>query len=266
MQVERAQPVLPGFEDESEGWSLGPESALLFESPAEIFRRVFRAVRPRTALPSLTVEFRRFANANSFIQLDAGELKIRISDALESAPAPVLEALGFILICKLYRKPVPAERRDCYNLYLNRQDVRRNLHLLRQSRGRKHLSGPAGKHYQLDEVFAAVNTRFFNGMMAQPSLGWSRRVSRTILGHFDPSHNAIILSRLLDRADVPRLAVEFVMYHEMLHIRFPIEAKGTRRRFHPKAFRDAEKQFPEYKEAKAMLDRLCGSARRSENW
>jgi len=266
MQVERDQLRLPGFDDEQPAAPAQSAAALFFETPVEICRRVFRDVRPRTPLPEFSVEFCRFANANSFIRSENGRLELRITDALEGAPSPILEALAYILICKLYRKPVPAAQRHRYNLYLNRQDMRRSLHLLRQTRGRKHISGPQGERYNLETVFTEINARFFNGLLAQPALGWSRTASKTILGHFDPSHNAIIISRLLDKPNAPRLAVEYVMYHEMLHLRYPVETKGARRRIHPKAFRDAEKLFPQLKEAKAILDALCGAARRSESW
>ena len=251
MQVESRQLQLPGF---------------YHHDPAEICRQVFRAVRPRTPLPAFTVEFRRFANANSFIQSRNGRLEFRITDALEAAPAPILESLAYILICKLYRKPVPAAQRERYNLYLNRQDVRRDLHLLRQTRGRKHISGPQGQRFNLADIFHETNAKFFAGLLPQPALGWSLRVSKTILGHFDPSHNAIIVSRLLDKPNAPRLAVEYVMYHEMLHVRHPIETIGSRRSIHPKVFRDAEKLFPQLKEAKSILDKLCGAARRDDAW
>lgn len=265
MQVERGQPRLPGFDDDDPPPPALPP-AVLFETPVEICRRVFRDLRPRTPFPDFHVEFCRFANANSFIRLEAGRLEIRVSDILEGAPAPIFEALAYILISKLFRKPVPQAHRHRYNLYLNRQDVRRHLHLLRQTRGRKHISGPQGERYNLETLFQELNDRYFNGLLAQPALGWSRRPSKTILGHFDPSHNAIIISKLLDKPNAPPLAVEYVMFHEMLHLRFPIETKGARRRFHPKEFRDAEKQYPHLKEAKAVLEKLCGAQRLSENW
>ena len=81
-------------------------------------------------------------------------------------------------------------------------------------------------------------------------------MSRSMLGHFDPSHNAIIISRILDREGVPALALEYVMFHEMLHLRYPVEHSGARRRVHTKEFREAEKKFPKWKEAKEMLKRL----------
>lgn len=232
------------------------ESALLFETPEEIYARVFRDLKPRTRPPVIKVEFCRFANANSFIRMENGRLHVRIADILEGAPAPVMEALAYILLSKLFRWPVPRVYNHRYRLYLNRREVRRSLHLVRQIRGRKLLSGSRGSVYDLDEVFEKLNQEHFNGLMARPNLSWSRRSSRSILGHYDPSHNAIIISRLLDSETIPRLSLEYVLFHEMLHLRFPAEHKGPHRRVHTKEFRDAESAFSGLREAKEWIKRL----------
>jgi len=156
----------------------------------------------------------------------------------------------------LYRKPIPRAYSHRYRLYLNRRDVRRQAQLVRQIRGRKFLSGPRGEVHDLEEVFERLNQRFFDGFMGRPQLGWSRGASRAMLGHFDPSHNAIIISRIFDRPQTPPLALEYVMFHEMLHLRFPVEHGGARRRVHTREFREAEKAFPNLVEAKATLKRL----------
>ena len=232
------------------------QTALFFETPEEIFARVHREIRPRTATPEVRITFRRYANANSRIHLKDSLLDVVISDVLQGAPAPILESLAWILISKLYRRPVPAVFEHRYRLYLNRRDVRRELHLVRQIRGRKFISSPQGKHYDLEEIFENLNQRFFYGLMGRPQLSWSRRPSRTLLGHFDPSHNAIVLSTIMDRPEVPRLAVEYVMYHEMLHLRFPVEHRGARRCVHTPEFKKAEKEFPGLDEAKEALKHL----------
>ena len=181
------------------------ESALLFETPEEIFARVFRALRPRTKAPRIALEFCPFANADSYASAEEGELRIRMSDLLEGAPAPILEALAYILLGKLFRKPVPGTYAHRYRLYLNRREMRRKMHLVRQIRGRKFVSGPQGNCYNLETVFEDLNFQYFHGLMARPLLGWSRLPSRTTLGHYDPSHNAIIVSSRLDGAAVPLL-------------------------------------------------------------
>ena len=54
---------------------------------------------------------------------------------------------------KLYRKDVPRIYSHRYRLYLNRRDMRRQAHLIRQLRGRKFISGPKGENYDLEEIF-----------------------------------------------------------------------------------------------------------------
>lgn len=234
----------------------GLQASLFFETPLEIYARVFRELKPRTVMPELSLEFCRFANADNFIRLDQGKLHVRMSDLLEGAPAPVTEALAHILLGKLYRKPVAGKYNHRYRLYLNRRDMRRQAHLVRQIRGRKFISGPVGEQYNLEEVFERLNAQYFDGLMGRPQLGWSRGTSRRMLGHFDPSHNAIVISRIFDRRETPLLALEYVMFHEMLHLRYPVDHSGTRRCVHTKEFKHAEKQFPQFKEAKELLKRL----------
>lgn len=239
------------------------ETAIFFETPQQLYQRVFHQLRPRTLLPEIDVQFRKFANANSSIRLADGKLIVKIADLLQGAPAPVAEALAFILLSKLFRKPVPPIYQHRYRLWLNRRDVRRTLHLVRQSRGRKFLDGPVGDHYNLEEIFDSLNEHYFHGLLARPRLGWSRQRSRTRLGHYDPSHNTIVLSRIMDSDVAPKIVVEYVMYHEMLHLAHPEEHCGSRRRIHTREFQQAERQFVQFAEAKKALTVLLRAKSRT---
>lgn len=231
-------------------------SALFFESAEEVFRRVHREIKPRTAVPPLTVEYKAFANADSHVRLEHGRIEVKITDLLHQAPAHVTEALAHILLGKLYRKTVEPQYDHRYRLYLNRKDVRKKIDESRRTRGRKHLLPPQGAVYDLAEVFEALNQAHFGGMMVRPSLGWSHVRSRTRLGHFDPSHGMIIISRIFDDPKAPKLTLDYVMFHEMLHLHYPVLHTGTRRCVHSKDFKAHEKQFPEFEEAKKLLKKM----------
>ena len=69
-------------------------------------------------------------------------------------------------------------------------------------------------------------------MQARPQMSWSQARARNLLGHYDPAHNAIIVSRIFDHPRVPRYAVEYIVYHEMLHLRHPVKLNGSRRCVH----------------------------------
>jgi hypothetical protein len=232
------------------------ESALLFESPEQIFARVFRRLKPEHPLPEIRVEFRRFAGAHSAARLRDHRLEVRIADLLRDAPAPVLESLAHILLCKLLRRPVPELYSRRYRMYLYRRDIRDRIDTARRQRGRRRVDEPRGACFDLEEIFDDLNRRYFHGALPRPALAWTQRPSKTSLGRYDAAHDTIVLSKLLDSPAVPRVVVEYVMYHEMLHLHYPVEHHNGRRRIHTPEFRKAERQFTGYEEARKAIKKL----------
>src|SRR5205085_11993934 len=97
----------------------------------------------------------------------------------------------------------------------------------------------------LVEILPDLNRRFFHGELSHPRLGWSPIRSPNSLGHYDTAHHTITISRLLDSLQVPRCVVEYLVFHEMLHIKYPTERRGPRRIVHSRNFRAEEKRFPQ---------------------
>lgn len=221
-----------------------------------LFEQAYREVRPRAPIPEFKVQFFPFANLNNTIRLRQGRILVRISDLLEGAPEPVLHAIFHILIAKLYRKQIDAQHAARFRKFTGSQSVAAKTHLIRQIRGRKRLLGPQGTHYNLEEIFEELNTRFFHGLMARPLMTWSGNHSRYRLGHYDPAHNTIVISRVFDRCEMPRYALEYLIYHEMLHLRFPVKLRGSRRCVHGAEFQAEEKRFPQLEDAKEYLKKL----------
>jgi len=225
-------------------------------SVRDIFEHEYRALRPRAPQPPLDIRFKRFTSLNTTIRLREGQLHVRLSDILETAPPDVLSAIAHILIAKLYRKDIDPARASRYRRYTTSETIARQAEHVRQTRGRKRISTAQGEFYDLDEVFETLNARFFHGMMGRPTLTWSSQQARRMLGHYDAAHNTIVVSKVFDRADTPRAAVEYLLYHEMLHLKHPVKVKGGRRCVHSREFQAEEKLFPDLVEAKAYLKRL----------
>jgi len=221
-----------------------------------ILETAYRELRPRAPLPEFRAEFFPSANLNNTVRLRDGQVRVRLSDLLEGAPQPVLHAIAHLLLAKLYRKPVAPSHARRYRQYAGRRDVSAKTHLVRQMRGRKQLSGPQGGVYNLEQIFDELNRRFFHGLLGRPLMTWSRDHARNSLGHYDPAHNAIVVSRVFDHPRVPRYAVEYLVYHEMLHLKHPVRLRGSRRCVHPPQFQAEEKLFPRLAEAKRFLQTI----------
>src|ERR1700734_1978907 len=207
-------------------------------------------------MPELGVEFFAFANINNTIRLRQGKLFVRLSDLLEGAPDAVLQAIAHILLAKMYRKPIERAHATRYRRHICGQDISKKAHLVRQMRGRKRIESAQGQYYNLENIFDDLNTRFFHGLLARPQITWSRDHARYRLRHYHPAHNAIVVSRAFDHPRVPRFAVEYIVYHEMLHLKHPVKLRGSRRCVHSSEFQAEEKLFPDLDRAKDFLKNL----------
>ncbi len=184
-----------------------------------------------------------------------------MSEILKDSPPDVLRALAWILVARLLGKRVPTIHDRVYRDYSLTPAVRRSADLARLERGRKMISSAQGEVYDLDRMFAKLNKRFFDGAIPKPTITWSQRRTKRILGHHDHVYNSITISKTLDSTDIEDWFVEYVLYHEMLHIKHPARLINGRRYYHTNAFRLDERKFPHYAEAQRRLDRLMRSRR-----
>jgi len=222
-----------------------------------IFRTAHRELRPRTPIPEIKIEFFPFAGLNHTARLNEGQLTIRVSDIFTDAPAEIYRSLAQILLGKLYGKKIDQTHHQTYRTFILTDTIQERARVVRTNRSRlRGARGSQGRHVDLNQMFDRLNEQYFSNTLAKPHISWSARKTRYILGRFDSTHNTIFISRLFDSSEVPIYVAEYVMFHEMLHLQYPVEHGGKRRRVHTREFREAEKKFPGLVEAKELLKRL----------
>ncbi len=191
---------------------------------------------------------------------------IRISDHCRLAPGEVLESIAVLLACKILRRKPSSEALRIYDAFRLHPETERRVQLRRLQRGRKQIEDAKGKCYSLEEIYSELNQLYFNGQVEVRKLGWGARRSWSRLGHYDPVHNTITISPVLDSTKVPRPVVAYLLYHEMLHTLFNGIDSGIRKRHHPPEFYRAERSFPSYAAARKFLDRFCRTRGRGPAW
>ncbi|NWG12350.1 MAG: hypothetical protein HXY20_02310 [Acidobacteria bacterium] len=184
---------------------------------------------------------------------------LRISDHCRSAPHCVLESIAIILGCKVLRKRPPAEHMRIYEHFRHDPAVEAMVRERRRRRGRKVIR-PAGRYHDLRLYYEEVNRQFFNSQVELRAIGWSARSSWSRLGHFDPVHRTVTISPVLDSPALAAMVLKYLVYHELLHAVLDDERGGTRVNCHTRAFRNAEHAYPDYAEAKRLLDEFCRSS------
>ncbi len=188
-------------------------------------------------------------NRRTILSVRAGKtgfrapLELRIHHSFTAAPEEVLQAVATFVESKrgsdLAREALVV--------------IREHFTAHRETaRARKVVLRPEGVAFDLREVFADLNERYFEGRIAA-AITWGksaisspcgrRRSASLQLGSYSYEDRLIRLHRVLDHAEVPRYVVEAVVYHEMLHADMPPEIRGGKRYFHTPEFRRRERIY-----------------------
>jgi hypothetical protein len=224
---------------------------------APIVDRAHRQLKPRTSPPPVVTEYFPFAGLNHTARLRDNVLRVRISDLFIDAPESVIYSLSLILLAKLYRKKLDVDVHRVYRDFILDPQIQERARELRGTRGRAVRGrGPNGRFFDLNESFDRINRFYFGSQMERPRILWSERRSRRTLGRYDAARYSIFISRVFDSPGVPAIVVDYVMYHEMLHIRHQSCVHNCRILVHTAEFRADERRFDGFPEAKRWLKNL----------
>jgi Protein of unknown function DUF45 len=222
-----------------------------------LFQRVFTRIGCDGRPPRFRVEFYPYASLVLTIRRREDIVFVRFSDLLRRAPLAVLEGAAALLLSRVYRRKAPRGLVEAYLEYARSHRTRSRITQMRRGRVRLASAGPLGRHFDLEKMFERLNAKYFAGSLQRPHIGWSVRNWRRQFGCYDPGPNQILLNRRMDHHAVPQVAVEYVLYHEMLHVKHPTRRSGCSLVSHSSEFRAEEKRFVEFERARKILDHLA---------
>ena len=243
--------------------SINDDSEELLSEVAEIYRATFARLDKSRQPPQVHVRFYPYVGINHTIRVRDGKVYVRIGEVCHDMPLSAHRGLARILVGKLFSRKTPPGARDAYESYIQTVEVRERADDSKRTRGRKVVTGTKGEIYDLDEMFDSLNFWYFGGRLQKPTLTWSPRKSFHILGHHDSTHDTISVSRSLDSKSVPQFVVEYVLFHEMLHVAHPTVHHNGRRYNHTPAFRRDERRFANYHAAERWIESNVGKLRRA---
>lgn len=220
-------------------------------------QRMFTRIGCDGRPPHFQVEFYPYSSLVLTIRRREEWVYVRFSDLLKRAPLDVLEAAAALLLSRVYRKRAARAMVRPYLDYARSDRVRRRIDRMRRQRVRRVPTLAQGRHHDLAQLFDRLNRQYFAGELARPHIGWSTRGWRRQFGCYDPGPNQIVLNRRMDQPAIPQFVVEYVLYHEMLHVKHPTRRSGCTLLSHSPEFRREEKRFAQFTIARKFLDRLA---------
>jgi len=233
------------------------------EQIKSFYEEAFQIYDGKRPIPDIEVRFYPYIGINHTIRVRDGKIFVRIAEICRAMPPNSQKALAYILVAKLLRKKVSPEAREIYSSFIKTQEIRALATENKRARGRKIISSANGDFYNLDEMFASLNGNYFQDKLPKPVLSWSARKTYRILGHHDSTHETVIISKSLDDKKVPKYVVEYVLFHEMLHIFHPTEHRNGRRFNHTPQFRCNERKYAYFEEAENWIERNVKNLKRN---
>ena len=218
--------------------------------------RLFKIISPIVSGHGLELRTASFCGTKEFQaswKRSGGGVDIMISDYLIDAPCDVITDFSQTVVGTI------AGRRPAYGkTYLDwvKSDEyissKREIYLRRS----RNLTGsPEGNERDLTE---SLNRILDLGLLVPDGidnsfLSWTKIPNVRKLGFCSPMMRVIGISCVLDDDSVPEFVLDYVVYHESLHL-----AQGYRpgQRPHSKKFRADERKYPRYEEAERYLRSL----------
>lgn len=111
-----------------------------------------------------------------------------------------------------------------------------------------------GNYYDLEQLFTKINREYFDNKMVKPRLTWNQILTKRKLGHYERTRDRVVISRTLDQQNVPRMIVELVLYHELLHKHLGVQFVNGKFRAHTPEFRRSEQKYQHYQAAMKWIE------------
>ncbi|MBM9577198.1 M48 family metallopeptidase [Leptospira sp. 201903070] len=209
----------------------------------------FLNVRGGRILLGKTVRYKfyPYTNLGSAIRISSGVLEFKIHSSYRESDS--LEAVVELLLCKLLKLPIPkaiSERvQKFYELHSKLKSV--------TNKRKKRIESSESKNAVLKEILSRINEKFLGIDLSDIEIYWGKGSSKTRLGHFDPAHRMIVINPILGRQVVPIFVLEYIVFHELLHVHIPATRKNGKNVIHGREFRALERKYPDYLRANRWL-------------
>ncbi len=177
-------------------------------------------------------------------------IHLTITSYLEDAPPEVIDDIvRFVVDRKTGFRPVHFEEYIATDEFI----LSKRPLFLEQSKRFKCAS--EGEFRSLSD---SVQRLYDSGLLDEDDLQntyitWSKRRAVRTLGVCYAMFRVIAITPALDTLDLPEDCLDFVVYHEFLHLRVGVKIG---KRNHNRTFREQERMFPDYKRVDRDLQKL----------
>ena len=217
-----------------------------------ILNQAFSTVGKEYGYDSVSAEIAEFKDFKLKWRRSCGWIEFTVSDYLKDAPQEIIEGIARIIFSRISgsgSKEYPKNMEEWLTNYefakANRPTyLRRSRNLTRSAKGR--CRGLTESYNRLVE----------QGMIPQMDdivFTWTKEPNIRRVGYCSILMRVIAISSVFDTEEIPEFVLDFIVYHEMLHMMRGFDPLG---KLHDAEFQADESKYPMKAESEEWLRRL----------
>jgi hypothetical protein len=219
----------------------------------EAMEEAFQQVGRRFGFVDVEASYYPFKEFKTTWQRMGSEATFKVTDYLQDADQAIIHDFAACLFTRIQK-----QRREVYTPrvrdYLRSDEfVRINQEkYLRRSRNLTFSS--FGEVYDLDVLLSSLRRKGLLENGQDTFLSWTDKPNRFRMGYCSVLMKVVAISSALDRKEVPDYVAEYVLYHEMLHLKLGTDSL---RSYHDADFKREERRYPRWREAENWLKKVA---------
>jgi len=206
----------------------------------EMLNEIFVKVGKGYGHDSISAEFKGLKDTMVRSRRRDGHVELKVSDIFEGAPPEVMNGLANMIFSQLYRKKRGRYTKEILDWMMS-DDFVRSKQPIFLKRSRNLTRSAAGEHIDLDDSYERLIDLGLVDRDGNIVISWTKRDNAKKIGYCSFFMRVVVISSILDSPDTPPFVIDYILYHELLHLRKGVDPL---RRHHNKEFLDLEDLYP----------------------
>lgn len=203
-------------------------------------------------IKNYAVTFKPMKEASVSWILRNGVLHVTLTDYLKDAPADITEEICVWIDARLDGKRGSLE---LYKNWVNDTDFRIRHRPTYMRRSKNLACTDVGKHRSLTDSLDRLLEKGYivPSDIEDSCFTWTKRPNRRRVGYCSPMMRVVAISCSLDSPDVPENVLDYVVFHETLHLRQGFRPFVNK---HDAEFKKMERTYPDVKGCNEILNNI----------
>ncbi|MCL2143435.1 MAG: hypothetical protein FWH44_04175 [Methanomassiliicoccaceae archaeon] len=218
----------------------------------EMLNEAFRKAGREYGYESVAAGFSEFREFKIKWRRSCGWAEFEVSDYLKDAPQNVMDGLAETIFSKLSRQTRKDYPKDMMEWVTSDRFVKKKQPVY-LTRSRSLTGTGKGEHLDLRESYDRLVDMGLTERDNELVITWTKQPSTKRVGHCSVLMKVIIISSVLDTPEIPAFVSDYVLYHELLHMKKGFDPFGQH---HGVDFHALERLYPMRDEAEEWMKRL----------